>query len=212
MARGKRTTARVPRDRQREFDDEGEFSPEEIDLIDFIEQVGPSIARVYIWRVPRHGDHEYIDKVEVSMLKDGAEEFLRDTYGAPAKYFLRFKGSDQRWKFSKMVNIGTPNKGEYLAGLNGSQSSSHQTSQASQRESELQKELQLMSQRQHEAHLKMLESLNRPPAAAPDPSAMLTSVITAFTALKAASTPDGGTDIKKLKEIMSVVNEFKTPP
>jgi hypothetical protein len=189
---------------------EEELSPEEWELVDFIEEIGPSIARVYIWRVPKHGENEYIDRVDVSMLKDGAEDYLRDTYGAPCKYFLRFKGSDGRWKFSKTLNIGNADKTSVVNGQNGSQAGSHAISQTSAKEAALDKELEVMRQRQHEAFMALLTNIGKGPST-PDPSGMLTSVVGAFTALKAATNPDGGLDIKKFKEIFETVNAIRGP-
>ena len=207
MAR-KKTVARPQTRTVRELEEE--LSPEEWELVDFIEEIGPTIARVFIWRIPKHGDHEYIDKVDVSMLKEGAEDYLRDTYGAPCKYFLRFKGSDGRWKFSKTINIGVVDRDAFLNPASNGHTGSHANGQTSNREIELQKELAIMQQRTHETTLALLGNIGKGPAA-PDPTAMLTGVVAAFTALKGATTADGGLDFKKLKEIMGVINEFKTP-
>jgi hypothetical protein len=199
--------ARKRRSRPPAAEPDEDLSYEDYELVDFIEQVGPNIANVYIWRVPKHGDAEYVDRVTVDMLKDGAEEYLRDTFGAPCKYQLRFKGSDSRWKWSKTINVGSNDKNVFAAQAGG-QNGSQVTAQTAAKDSELEKEIRLIQTRQHEAFMVLLGNMGKGAPAA-DPSAMLTAVVAAFTAIKGATTPDGGLDLKKLKDIMEVMNGLK---
>jgi hypothetical protein len=186
---------------------EEELSPEEWELVDFIEQVGPAISRVYIWRVPKFGDHEYLDRVEVSLLKDGAEEFLRETYGAPCKYYLRFKGSDGLWKFSKMISVGSLDKTAFQDSLSGSPSRGL-SSGPSAAEMEFKKELAMMQARQHETYMGIIANLGK--QTGPDPAAMFTAVVTGFTAMReATNTKTGEFDLAKFREIVGVVNDLR---
>jgi hypothetical protein len=182
--------------RKTEVEDWIEPENEEFELAEFIESVGPSIAHVYIHRIPKHGDQEYKDRVTVADLAGSPEEFLRERFGA-GKYKLSFRGSDHRWKLQKIMNIGTAGK-DVEPALNGATNAAEQLHLQFLREQLAQ---------QQTLNTALIQGLAGRPA--PDPAAMLTAVVAAFSALHNGQPKENEDWIARAKTIIELARDLQ---
>lgn len=77
---------------------------EELELDEFLEEIGPSTAVIHILRMKPDGSRPQLGKTTMEQLREDPWEFLRASYGA-GKYMLLFKGSDRRIAGSKMFEV-----------------------------------------------------------------------------------------------------------
>jgi hypothetical protein len=81
-----------------------EPSQDELDLQSFIEDVGPSMSSVDVFRMHKDGRKVYKARVLFSDLKENAFEFIRDNYG-PGKWILCFRDAGGRIKSNRPIEI-----------------------------------------------------------------------------------------------------------
>jgi hypothetical protein len=81
-----------------------EPSSEEMDLDEFLEEIGPSTACVHVLRMKPDGSRPQLGKTTMESIREDPWEYLRGTYG-PGKYLLFFRGSDRRIKGSKVIEV-----------------------------------------------------------------------------------------------------------
>jgi hypothetical protein len=180
---------------------------EEFELEKFLEEHGEGIARVTVLRVGAKGILEKVDTVGTDGL---TPEMLRETYGAPATYVLRFKGADGRYRAQARIVLGALKVGEAAAvtgsGVSGSSNATVDL---------LKIQIDMMNQRSAE-QAQMINTLlagivNRPAATAPagDPATMLTALVTAFSTLQSAVVKTAPEDpIEKFKSMFTLVKEL----
>jgi hypothetical protein len=169
-------------------DPEELLTEEDFEFEDFLDELGPEISTVSIFRVARDGSREHVDKVSLSELIADVYGWLRENCGT-GKYQLYFRGADRRYRGAKTVSVGErkPANGAQLAGAGNGHSTSHQEWM----------EKQFALQQQFITGL--LASLKAPdlgnllsgiaqlapkPLAQPDPAAMLTAVALVFDKLR----------------------------
>src|SRR5438128_711367 len=86
-------------------DPEEFLTPDDIDFEDFLDELGPEIATVSIFRVLRDGSREHVDKVPLGELMSDIFGWLRENCGI-GKYQLYFRGEDKRYRGAKTVIVG----------------------------------------------------------------------------------------------------------
>lgn len=80
---------------------------EELDFLTFIQDVGPTIASVDVFRVNRDGSRPHIERVTMEAIQEDVYSYLR-TLG-PGKYLLKFRGSDGMYKKGKVLEVADKN-------------------------------------------------------------------------------------------------------
>jgi hypothetical protein len=82
----------------------------EEDLYTFLEEVGPNISTVDIFRLNKDGSRPHVDRVTLDTVKEDVYGYLR-ALGA-AKYLLQFKSADRMIRKTKVIEVAagvTPN-------------------------------------------------------------------------------------------------------
>ena len=82
----------------------------EEDLYTFMEEVGPNISTVDIFRLNKDGSRPHVDRATLDAIKEDVYGYLR-TLG-PAKYLLQFKSADRMIRKTKVIEVAggvTPN-------------------------------------------------------------------------------------------------------
>jgi hypothetical protein len=82
----------------------------EEDLYTFLEEVGPNISTVDIFRLNKDGSRPHVDRVTLDTVKEDVYGYLRNL-GA-AKYLLQFKSADRLIRKTKVIEVAggvTPN-------------------------------------------------------------------------------------------------------
>lgn len=82
-------------------------SQEEIDFETFLDEVGPGTSTIEVFRYKRDGTRGQLDKIGLDVLREDVYGYLRESYG-PGKYWLVFKGSDRKYKGSKILIVDDP--------------------------------------------------------------------------------------------------------
>lgn len=202
---------RPPKKKADDFDLDAPPTREEFDFETFLEEVGGDVARVYVYRLLRNGDRDFLDKVAVDVLRGGAEDYLKETHGFPSKYMLGFKNNAGKFVAWKTVRIGETK----VAGEDG-------VSSGGGKRAEVEAKLELMQQRQHELLIAMVAA--QKPTPPPDIGALLaglgammgaskgpnlqevmTGIVAAITALKPTTEHD---PIKTFRAMMETAKEF----
>ena len=191
------------------------YSPDEAlayeeveELSEFIGQFAGSISKCQIIRQLGTGETQYCETVSPSGL---TQDQIRDAWG-PGRFRLKFLGAGNRYVRTITVNIAARPAG---AAIGLVPQTTNQESHFLREQLALQQTL-LMSMITAYKPLDVGSILsgmgnlikgsnNAPPV---DPTAMLTSVIAAFTALKGSTDSNGGMDLKKFKELLEVANEL----
>lgn len=81
-----------------------EPTQEELDLQSFLEDVGPSLSSVDLYRLHKDGRKAYKSRLYFADLKDNALEHIRSTYGE-GKWLLSFRDAGGKIKGNKVVEI-----------------------------------------------------------------------------------------------------------
>lgn len=184
----------------------GDVSSEDIEFMRFIEEEGGNFANVHIYRLTARGD---LEGVGVSSVDGVSEEYIRETYGAPATYVLKFKGSDGRFKATKRVKLGQVKIGTQEQNSNGS----GVPAGTAMMQDFLTLQLKMAETRAAE-QAAMINTLlagivNRQPQAVPDPSTMLAAVVSAFAALKGAAGEAKPVDpFEHIERVVSLVKDL----
>lgn len=77
---------------------------EELELDEFLEEIGPSTAVVHILRVKNDGSRPQVGKTTMDQIREDPWEYLRGLYG-PGKFQLLFRGSDRRIHGAKTIEV-----------------------------------------------------------------------------------------------------------
>jgi hypothetical protein len=169
-------------------DPEDLLTEEDFEFEDFLDELGPEISTVSIFRVARDGSREHVDKVSLSELIADVYGWLRENCGT-GKYQLYFRGADRRYRGAKTVSVGErkPANGAQLAGAGNGHSTSHQ--EWMEKQFALQQQfitglLASLKAPDVGSLLSGIAQLAPKPLAQPDPSAMLTAVATVFANLR----------------------------
>lgn len=179
---------------------------EDFELEKFLEEHSGSIARVVISRVGAKGILEQVDTVGTEGL---TPDVLRENYGAPATYVLRFRGSDGRFRAERRIVLG-------VVKLNSDAPVGSGVSVSNTATDLLKIQIDMMAARSAE-QAQMINTLlagivNRPAehhAPAADPATMLTALVTAFSTLQSAVVKTAPEDpIEKFKSMFSLVKEL----
>lgn len=83
-------------------------SQEDLDLDDFLNEIGPSISVIHVLRMKPDGSRPQVGKTTMDQIREDPWEFLRSSYGG-GKFLLLFRGSDRRIHGSKILEVeGAP--------------------------------------------------------------------------------------------------------
>lgn len=184
-------------------DDETEpITQEDIDFFDFTEEIGPQISSIDIFKINKDGSRPQCERVTVDVLKADPYEYLRATWGA-GKYWLQFKGADRRVKSSKTIDVA--------ARVDAPQNGHGQPNGPDKSADMLREHLQFMQQQNAKQETMLMGLITalagRPQPTAPDPSAMLTAVVTSFATLKNAAAPPD--PLAQIKPVIELVKELQ---
>ena len=187
--------------RTESFDDvmETVSASEELDFVEFLDDIGPSISFIDIFKFQRDGSRPQCERVSMDALREDPYEYLRTTWG-PGKYWLQFKGSDRTIRKAKTLDV-VARADPPAAAANGHGAAADI----------LQQHLQFMQQQNAKQETMLLALVNglagRPAQPSADPAAMLTAVVGAFAALKEAS--GDGDIVKRLKPVLELAKELQ---
>jgi hypothetical protein len=168
------------------IDPEELLTDEDFEFEDFLDELGPEISTVSIFRVLRDGSREHVDKVSLSELITDVYGWLREQCG-PGKYQLYFRGADRRYRGAKTVSVGerkSANGAQLAAGANGHASTNHQEWMEKQFTLQQQFITGLLASMKGPDVGALLTGLAHLTPKAPDSAAMLTAVATVFTSLR----------------------------
>jgi hypothetical protein len=203
---------RSNRTRRREREDEPapveefEFSPEEIELSDFLDGLGPQgISEVSLYRILPSGKQRFITSGPPVQF---SEQFVQGQFGE-GDYLARAK-LNGRWYKSKSFSV------EASPGAAPTQSMTPKhdaelerlKAQIESQRLEMERDRQAREQRNHELQLKMLEALGSRGSQAAGPS--LTELIASVEALRNLAGNGGGlTGFKEVLEIADRINSLR---
>jgi hypothetical protein len=81
---------------------------EELDLDEFLTEIGPSTAVIHILRLKPDGSRPQLGKTTMEAIREDPYEYLRQTYGG-GRFMLMFRGSDRRIHGAKTLEVeGAP--------------------------------------------------------------------------------------------------------
>ncbi len=174
-----------------------DLRPDEVDFVDFLENIGDNGSTVEVYRIPRNGDPEWLDVLAFDIIRDGGQQYIRDTYG-PGKYKLMFKDSLRKYQGRKTFVLGGAPVTAAPAVVNngaGDPRFEFLTAQMAQ-------DRALM--------FKLIENMGKGGPTPTDPAAMLTAVVAAFSVLRQGSDPAApGNPTKQLKETLELLASTK---
>jgi len=78
-------------------------SQEELDLYDFIEEMGGSISVVDVFRVGRDGSMPHVDRVTMDAIREDVYSYLRSL--GVGKYCLQFKSADRQIRRRRTIEV-----------------------------------------------------------------------------------------------------------
>jgi len=184
----------------------GDVTSEDVEFMRFIEEEGGNFANVHIYRLTSRGD---LEGVGVSSVDGMSEEYIRETYGAPATYVLKFKGSDGRFKATKKVKLGLVKIGTPEPHASGSGVPAVATAMQDLLTLQLKMSEQRASEQASMINTLLAGLVNRPQVSTPDPSAMLAAVVSAFAALKGAAGESKAVDpFEHIERVVSLVRDL----
>lgn len=82
-------------------------SQDDLDLYDFIEEIGGQISIVDVFRMARDGSMPHIDRVTIDAIREDVYSYLR-SFG-PGKYCLQFKSADRQIKRRRTIEVADRN-------------------------------------------------------------------------------------------------------
>jgi hypothetical protein len=100
-----------------DFEEPGQ---EELDLYDFLEEIGASISTIDVFRVDRDGKRPHIDRVTMDAIREDVYSYLRQ-FG-PGRYWLQFKSADRSIRRSRTIDVAMADKVSGVPAVNGTQS------------------------------------------------------------------------------------------
>jgi len=177
------------------------------ELQEFLVQFGATLSKCQILKIEGN-EPQYCETVPASGL---TQDMIREKWGY-GKFRLRFLTTGNRYAKTLTVNLARPVNGAAAGAVVHTGGSA--TGEAFLREQATMQQnliLALIAGFKPAPPLDiggLLAGVAAMSNKGPDAAGMLTAVITAFTALKGAASPDGGLDLKKLKEVMDVVQQF----
>lgn len=174
-------------------DDAGQPDKEGQDLQEFVSGLQTDVLRIKIYRLERAGE-VWLDTISRD---EFSEEDTREHYG-PGSYKVKTLRSNGTWGPSVVFRVGAGRNsppGTAVVSFAGGSSSAVD---------EVKKQLELQAARNHEIHLKMLESLGKGGG-----GGSISEIIAAVVALKGATTPPDSTaslldNVKKFAEISEI--------
>jgi hypothetical protein len=99
----KRKPAKTPAQNAAALLDDMMPDESEEDLYTFLEEVGPNISTVDIFRLNKDGSRPHVDRVTLDTVKEDVYGYLR-ALGA-AKYLLQFKSADRLIRKTKVIEV-----------------------------------------------------------------------------------------------------------
>ncbi len=179
------------------------LTQEEMELAEFLNEIGPSATVIHIFRMHADGSRAQIAKVDFSVIREDVYEFLRGSYGA-GKYNLVFKAGTL-FKGSKVIRVELPTPTgaapvapaqDFLREQMARQDTFMLALLAAQKPPDL------------GASLGPLLAVLKPPPP-PDPAAMLIALVGVFTQLKGAS-GDSGDWLQKVRDVAGIMKDLRT--
>ena len=82
----------------------GAATQEELELDEFLDEIGPSVAVIHVLRLKSDGSRPQCGKTTMEQIREDPWEYLRTTFG-PGRYMLMFRGSDRRIAGSKTLEV-----------------------------------------------------------------------------------------------------------
>lgn len=159
-------------------------SQEELDFETFLDEVGPGTAVIEVFRYKRDGTRGQLDRVGIDVLREDVYGFLRESYG-PGKYWLVFKGSDRKYKGSKILIVDDPRV-----------KTDDSRPAASNSGDPLMRDLLLAM---------VAAQKPIPPPPPPDIGAMMTGLASMLVAMKPASAPDATSMLTAVATVFSTL-------
>ncbi len=158
------------------------LSQEEFELARFLEDESGNIAQVLIFRKTPKGE---LDHVATTTVDGMSEDTLREMYGAPAVYVLKFKNSKNKFIATKHIRLGATKLGAPDPGSGVAAPASVGPLMDLQIQS-----MRESAQRSHEMMLALIASLaNRQMPTMPDPASMMAAITNAFATVQGAAKP-----------------------
>lgn len=184
------------------LDDEEDLTPD-FDLETFLEEIGSSASVVEVHRLKRDGGRPHLARVDLDVLRDDVNGYLRDTHG-PGRYLLHFKDKYRRITASKTLEVEGGIEGGSAAAAARAPAAIGAAAPAESLHVQLMREQMAMQQNL----LTTLLGTMRPPDLAPfvnvltaganrgpDPAALLTSVVGAIVALRQPAEASAGGNV-----------------
>lgn len=178
-----------------------EASASDFDLLALMDDLGAGVATIDIHRISKDGRRPYVDRVTVDTLRENPFETIREKYGT-GKFLIKFRDSGGTYVKATTIDIDPIH-----IGPNG------QPAPASNTDSFI-KEQMVMQQNLLLALIGAMKPPDMTPIVAaitgnrgPDPSAMLTAVVTAFSTLRGEAPKDGDW-LEKAKTIIGLAKDL----
>lgn len=156
-------------------------SRDEVELMQFIDEVGPSTTIVDVFRKRIDGGRGHVGRCEPNVLFEDPYSFLRESYG-PGTYILGFKTAQRTYLAWKTLHIEKENTSVAVAPVQSSAGDDH---------SKFMREQMQMQQNLITSLITSMKPMDLTPLVTlfagnrgPDPAQMLTSVVAAFSALR----------------------------
>lgn len=180
--------------KKKEAEDAGLFDMptiEEMELQDFLEEVGPSTSVIHVLRMKPDGSRPQCGKTTMDQIREDPWEFLRTTYG-PGKYMLMFRGSDRRIHGGKVLEVEGP-AGEQKQNGNGNGNGN-----GSFNEEKIPFHDRLM-----------MYHMMKPAAPAIDMGAMFMGIAAIMTAMKPAEGAKPVDPLEMVRSVMGMYNDLR---
>jgi len=175
-----------------------EVTQDEIDLFEFMDEIGPSVAVVEIFQMKKDGSRPHCERVTMDVLREDVYEYLRSNFG-PGKYLLQFKGADRTIQKSKVVEVAGRPGASIAAGLAPAAAGQEQHLQYL-REQNAQQQTLLT------ALISGLAQRPIPDFKLPDPAAMLTAVAAVFSTIRGNGNDDW---LEKTKTVIGIAKDLQ---
>src|SRR5262249_4364828 len=189
--------------------EEIDASPEEIELADFLDSLGPQgISEVSLYRILPSGKQRFITSGPPSQF---SEQAVQTQFGA-GDYLARAK-LDGRWYKSKSFSVEAP-PGTVATNAPPLMPNNHDTelerlkAQIESQRLEMERDRQAREQRNHELQLKMLEALGSRGNQAAGPS--LTELIAGVQSLRNLAEKGGATGLGGFKEMLDIADRVNS--
>lgn len=170
---------------------------EEQEYADFLSNMGTSIAKVFIYRIPKAGGGgmQFVDEVGMEAV---TESSIKEIYGG-GKYLLKFRDSNNHWRGNRNIEIAGPSKDPGTTTVSPGSVPTNEnffTAQITM--------IQANADRQHEMLLKLIETMGKGTAA---PAVSMKDMAETMAILKGLSGGDKDA-IGELRKVLALSKEL----